>query len=530
MRIFLICIALILQSAWFSVHADQHAKIASLPEDTQRALDVLLLNDDTVRLGAISTRGSSLFFEDVVVVGYDNLVIDEFRIESMRRESENETSYFSIRLTDVSLIDEDLGIELTAETILLEKPSQFVAQLFEKALIEREFQPFTFEDDLQYRRVLIEGAHLKFTKNLDCSIYIGRWTTNNLNKLELASSFLDDASLNCMIEGAPLEIRIENNETKKITFGEYPNLLLHHVLSFFEFNGTGKLDERSPNIYEAAVFAAIKNMYFSTVGSLGVTTKSSPIGFNLLGIKGVIDKTSSKVVSRRRGASIETSDSPLIFTMDFVPSEYGTVDAVTKYLSAADAKNLYVRMERAGEYDVASDTLTIAPNDNSIYLHESLQVNTAMQIQGVKAFVESVEGKLEREGTVIGKSVSDVIPDDAVLLVHQLRIEIQNLGVVDQVFRVAGYLTGDSPDVLRTQTAALIQIAPITSAKAVGVEQAKLADWAYAVGQFFHTPGVLTLELQLDQPINVFDLDEKSIVKLLQNSLVVNFIESEKRN
>lgn len=529
MRIFVIWIALVLQSAWYGVSADQHegAKIASLPETTQIALADLSLTDDTVRIGAITPRGSSLIFEDVTVVGFEGLEIAEFRIESLKLENNGTASYFSVRLTGVSLIDDELDIEFTAETLILEKPSAFVAEILEDALIRREFKPFTFKDDLQYRRVLIENAHLRLTGDTKCSFFVRRWTTNNLNRLELGSSFLDDASISCTIDDSPLEISIANNETRKLTFGEYPNVFLHHVLSIIEFNGTGRVSDRSPAFFESVLFGLIKNMYFSSIGSLGVSGKSSEIAFNLLGIEGVVGRTSGKVVSRRRGTSIESSAAPVVFTMEISPSEHDTVNDVTKYLNAAAATSLYVRLEREEEYDVESDTLTTALNDNSIYLHDSFEIKSGMKVQGVKQFVGAVEQKLERRGSVVGQSISDVVPDDPQLLIHQWNVEIKNLGIVDQAFRVAGYLTGQSPDVLRTQTAAVLQIAPYTSADAIGIEQDKLANWATAVGQFFNTPGVLTLELELEEPVNVFDLDQDRIVKHIQDSLVVRFIESE---
>ncbi len=529
MRKFVILITLVLHTLWVSAVADQHggAKIASLPDPTQLALADLSLTDDTVKIGAINTRGSSLIFENVTVVDYEGLQIDELRIESLRRDGPGETSYFSIRLTGVSLIDDELDFEFTADTLILEKPSKFVAELFEKALVKREFTPFTFKDDLQYRRVLIENAHLRLTGETKCSFYLRRWTTNNLNRLELGSSFLDDATLNCTIEDSPLRISIANNETRKITFGEHPNLLLHHVLSILKFNGTGRVSEKSADFFEAVIFGLIKNMYFSSIGSLGVSGKSSEISFNLLGIEGVVGRTSGKVVSRRRGASIETSVAPIVFTMAISPSEHETVNDVTKYFNAANADSLYVRLEREEEYDVESDTLTTALNDNSLYLHDSFEIKSAMQLQGVKRFVGEVEAKLERKGSVVGQSVSDVIPDDPLLLIHHWRLEIKNLGIVDQAFKVAGYLTGQSPDVLRTQTAAVMQIAPYTSADAIGIEQDKLALWANAVGQFFNTPGVLTLELDLEEPVNIFGLNQDRIAKLVQDSLVVSFTETE---
>lgn len=527
MRAFLISITLVLQTLWCCAYADEHeeAKISSLPESSQLALAEMSITDETVKVGAVAVRGSSLVLENVTFDLYQGLEIKEVRIESLRRDNSGEASYFSIRLSGISLIDDELDIQFTADTIILEKPSQFVAEILEAAFVRGEFLPFTFKDDLQYRRALIENAQLVFTGDTNCSVFLGRWATNNLNKLELGSSFLDDASLNCTIEGAPFTITIPNSETRKITFGEYPNLLLHHVLSIIEFNGTGKVANKSSDFFEAVIFGLIKNMYFSSIGSLGVSGKSSEIGFNLLGLEGVVGRTSSKVVSRRRGTSIETSAAPIVFTLEISPSEHDTVNDVTKYLNAAEANSLYFRLEREEEYDIESDTITTALNDNSLYLHDSFEVKSGIQLQGVKHFVEQVDRKLEK-GSIVGRSVSDVVPDNPELLIHYWRVEIKNLGIVDQAFRVAGYLTGQSPEVLRTQTAAVLQIAPYTSADIIGIEQGKLANWANAVGQFFNTPGILTLELALEEPINVFDLDQDKIEDIVKESLVVGFTET----
>lgn len=245
-------------------------------------------------------------------------------------------------------------------------------------------------------------------------------------------------------------------------------------------------------------------------GPISADDPASP-GFDGMSLKDMTAKVSgvnldidelSSIVSRdKQGRATKISTKPFTIHLTTGEGELGTQLAAG--LAAMGYEEITLKGASEQIYDPETDMMTMPQGKNYYELTDGFKLNMSGKYQGTKAIAAAQQA---------GDDL-DQMPQEQLqtmmesFVLHNLKIELDDDGIVDRGFNAYATMNGQDPQQLRNQAAGMMAMAPMMAGGA-GIDPAIASEVATALSGFLTDPKTLTIELAPESPLVLADFAE----------------------
>ncbi len=209
------------------------------------------------------------------------------------------------------------------------------------------------------------------------------------------------------------------------------------------------------------------------------------------------------------GKPVKYTTQPFSMTLD-ADADGGEAGAsLARGLSMIGYESIELKGAGVSTYDPDTDTVTFAAKDNYLELVDGAKFSFGGKLAGYSAYSKAAAQSFDIEQLSEGAEPDPAAFQAALgeLDFYNFELAIADDSLVDRVFNAIATQSGEDPEQMRSQVAAMMSMAPMM-AQGSGVDMEIVTELASAVSAFITDPGTLTLKLNPDEPLSMATLSE----------------------
>lgn len=435
--------------------------------------------------------GAMVTFTDITVGGDDESAVKAGTLVFEGLDMvDGQASFSKMSLNNISIEDEEIGEgDFTVASIELINPTPELAAWLASSLNAAEPAPFPAADQIGFAAWTINDVAVDITdEDGDGTISLDSFEVRDLADQKAARATLNnfDFSFTDTEDDVPVNMTLGSMSVAGLNLG------------FLEAIQQNMGDE------EAMAEAVFSQVYDQPMDPGYDRFSLDSFAMDVAGASFRLPSLDASIERNSEGQPVKYVTKPFTMTLDADPEGGEAGAGLAQGLSMVGYEQVELKGAGVASYDPENDIVSFEADDNYFELVDGAKISYGGKIGGYAAYSKKVADTFNFEDMAEGAEPDPMEMQAALseLEIYGFTLRIEDDSLVNRVFNAVAAQSGEDPEQMRSQAAAMMSMAPMM-VQGSGVDVEMVTELASAVSGFITEPGTLTVQLDPEAPLSV---------------------------